>query len=158
DELRTDAAKALSLIPGRHRFNLHAIYAETGGRPVKRDRIGPEHFSRWVDWAKEQKLGLDFNPTYFAHRLAASGFTLAHSDSAGASLGLPHGAAGRRSGPLSAKPLATPGPPNVWPPDGFKAPPADRKSPREVLAKSLDELFAEPLDARHHRDAVESKL
>src|SRR5213593_1836415 len=64
DELRADAAKAFSLIPGRHRFNLHAIYAETGGRPVERDRLGPEQFVRWVDWAKEHKLGLDFNPTY----------------------------------------------------------------------------------------------
>ena len=158
DELRADAAKAFSLIPGRHRFNLHAIYAETGGRPVERDRIGPEHFARWVDWAKEQKLGLDFNPTYFSHRLAASGFTLAHPDSAVRKFWIDHGIACRRIGAYFGKQLGTPCVTNVWIPDGFKDLPADRKTPRERLTKSLDELFAEPLDTRHHRDAVESKL
>ena len=67
DELRADAEKALGLIPGKHRFNLHAIYAETGGRPVERDELGPEHFQRWVDWARSHGLGLDFNPTFFSH-------------------------------------------------------------------------------------------
>src|SRR5438034_5077049 len=158
DELRADAAKAFSLIPGRHRFNLHAIYAETGGRPVERDRLGPEHFARWVDWAKEQKLGLDFNPTYFAHRLAASGFTLAHADAAVRKFWIDHGIVCRRIGASFGKALGSPCVTNVWIPDGFKDLPADRKAPRERLAQSLDELFAEPLDPRHNRDAVESKL
>lgn len=158
DELRADAAKAFSLIPGRHRFNLHAIYAETGGRTVERDRLGPEHFGRWVDWAKEQKLGLDFNPTYFAHRLATSGFTLAHADPAVRKFWIDHGIACRRIGAHFGKQLGTPCVTNVWIPDGFKDLPADRKAPRERLTKSLDELFAEPLDPRHNRDAVESKL
>src|SRR5262245_624590 len=158
DELRSDAAKAFSIIPGRHRFNLHAIYAETGGRAVERDRLGPEHFARWVDWAKEQKLGLDFNPTYFAHRLASSGFTLAHPDASVRRFWIDHGIACRRIGAHFGKQLGTPCVTNVWIPDGFKDLPADRKSPRERLAKSLDELFAEPIDPRHNRDAVESKL
>src|SRR5438552_4652089 len=82
DELRADLETAFALIPGRHRLNLHASYAETGGRRVERTDLAPEHFARWVDWAKSQGLGLDFNPTFFAHPLAASGFTLAHPDAA----------------------------------------------------------------------------
>jgi L-rhamnose isomerase len=158
DELRADAAKAFSLIPGRHRFNLHASYAETGSRRVERDRLGPEHFARWVDWAKEQKLGLDFNPTYFAHPLAAGGFTLAHPDAAVRKFWIHHGVACRRIGAHFGKQLGTPCVTNVWIPDGYKDLPADRKSPRERLTRSLDELFAEPLDPRHNLDAVESKL
>jgi L-rhamnose isomerase len=158
DELRADAAKAFSLIPGRHRFNLHAIYAETGGCVVERDQLAPKHFARWVDWAKEQKLGLDFNSTYFAHPLAASGFTLSHPDPAVRKFWIGHGIACRRIGAHFGKQLGTPCVTNVWIPDGYKDLPADRKSPRERLTKSLDELFAEPLDPRHNLDAVESKL
>ena len=73
DELRADADWAMSLLPGKHRFNLHAIYAETGGKKVERDQLGPEHFAAWIDWAKSRGIGLDFNPSYFAHPLAASG-------------------------------------------------------------------------------------
>ena len=78
DELRGDTIKALSLIPGKHRFNLHACYAETGGKRVDRNELCPEHFQGWIDWCKEQGLGMDFNPTYFAHPKAADGMTLAH--------------------------------------------------------------------------------
>src|SRR5947209_2671511 len=80
DELRADLDKALSLIPGRHRLNLHAIYAETQGRKVERDRLGPEHFAAWTDWAKARHLGVDFNGTFFSHPLAADGFTLSSRD------------------------------------------------------------------------------
>ena len=80
DELRRDAAKALSLIPGTHRFNLHAFYGEFGGKRVDRDEIGPEHFAGWIDWAKSLGIGLDFNPTFFSHPKAADNFTLAHPD------------------------------------------------------------------------------
>ncbi|HQN00515.1 MAG TPA: L-rhamnose isomerase, partial [Candidatus Hydrogenedentes bacterium] len=80
DELRQDAEKALSLIPGRHRFNIHAMYAETGGKKVERDALEPGHFQNWVDWAKDKGLGIDFNPTCFGHPKADDGFTLAHYD------------------------------------------------------------------------------
>src|SRR5881227_1885029 len=76
DELRADLDKALSLIPGRHRLNLHASYADTGGRRVERDALEPEHFRRWIDWAKAKGMGMDFNATFFAHPKAAEGFTL----------------------------------------------------------------------------------
>lgn len=158
DELRADLDLVYRLLPGRHRLNLHAIYAEPGGRPVERDELAPEHFSRWVDWARERGLGLDFNPTFFSHPLAASGFTLAHPDSAVRRFWVEHGIACRRIGAHFGRMLGTPCITNVWIPDGYKDLPADRRTPRELLRQSLDAIFAEPLDVAVHRDAVESKL
>src|SRR5678816_3527702 len=80
DELRADFEKALSLIPGKHRVNLHAMYGEFGGKKVERTEIEPKHYRRWIEWASELGLGLDFNPTCFAHANAADGFTLSHPD------------------------------------------------------------------------------
>ena len=157
DELRRDADKALSLVPGTHRFSLHASYAEAG-RPVERNEILPEHFGRWADWARERKLGLDFNPTYFAHPLAADGFTLAHPDAGVRRFWVEHGAACRRVGAYFGRRTGRPCVTNVWIPDGFKDTPADRKAPRERLAAALDEVFTEPIDRELNRDAVESKL
>jgi L-rhamnose isomerase len=158
DELRADVDKVMSLLPGRHRLSLHASYAETGVKKVDRDRLGPEQFSRWVGWAKDKKLGLDFNPTYFAHPKAASGFTLAHADEAVRRFWVEHGIACRHIGAYFGRELGSPCITNVWIPDGFKDTPADRKSPRERLVRSLDEMFAEPIDRRYNRDAVEPKL
>ena len=158
DELRADLDHALRLIPGRHRLNLHAIYAETHGRAVERDQLGPEHFAAWLDWAKAQGLGLDFNGTFFSHPRAADGFTLASRDEGVRRFWVGHGIACRRIGAWFGQQLDTPCVTNVWIPDGYKDVPIDRKSPRERLARSLDEIFAEPLDPRHHLDAVESKL
>jgi L-rhamnose isomerase len=158
DELRADLDKTLSLLPGLHRLNLHASYAETGGRQVERNELAPEHFTRWVDWAKERRLGLDFNPTFFAHRLAAAGFTLAHPDAGIRRFWVEHGIVSRRIGAYFGRVLDTPCVTNVWIPDGFKDTPADRRGPRERLLRSLDEVFAEPLDRAVLRDAVEPKL
>jgi L-rhamnose isomerase len=158
DELRTDLNKALSLLPGIYRLNLHASYAETGGRRVERNELTPDHFARWVDWAKERRLGLDFNPTFFAHPRAASGFTLAHPDEGIRRFWVEHGIVCRRIGAHFGRMLGTPCITNVWIPDGFKDSPVDRKTPRERLQRSLDELFAEPLDPGYLRDAVEPKL
>jgi L-rhamnose isomerase len=159
DELRADVDKALCLIPGRHRLNLHASYAETGGARVERDALEPRHFQGWVDWAKARGLhGLDFNPTFFAHPLAATGYTLAHADERVRAFWVRHGAACRRIGAAMGRALGTPTVTNVWIPDGSKDTPADRRAPRERLARSLDEWFAEPLDAAHNLDAVEAKL
>ncbi len=158
DELRADVDKVLSLVPGKHRLNLHASYAETGGRRVERNELRPEHFSRWVGWAKERGMGLDFNPTYFAHPKAAGGFTLAHPDAGIRRFWIEHGIACRRIGASFGRELGTPCVTNVWIPDGYKDTPVDRKTPRERLRRSLDEVFAEPLDLRFNRDAVEGKL
>jgi L-rhamnose isomerase len=114
DELRADLDKALALIPGRHRLNLHASYAETGGRHIERNEVAPEHFSRWVEWAKDHRLGLDFNPTYFAHPRAASGFTLAHPDEGIRRFWVEHGIACRRIGASFGRALGTPCITNVW--------------------------------------------
>jgi L-rhamnose isomerase len=158
DELRGDAAKALSLIPGTHRFNLHAFYGEFGARRVERDAIGPEHFAGWIDWAKSLGIGLDFNPTLFSHPKAADNFTLSHRDQAIRSFWIRHAAACRRIGAAMGTALGTPCVTNVWIPDGMKDSPVDRVGPRERLTESLDAVFAEPLDPAVHLDAVEGKL
>ncbi len=157
-ELRADFELALSLIPGRHRMNLHACYAETGGERVERDELTPAHFQGWIEWAKEQRLGMDFNPTYFAHPQAADGFTLAHHDPAIRQFWVDHGIVCRRIGAAIGAALQSPCVTNVWIPDGYKDTPADRNSPRARLAESLDAIFAEPLDPRCNLDAVEAKL
>lgn len=158
DELRMDLEKALSLLPGSHRLNLHAIYAETGGRKVERDALEANHFERWIDWARSRRIGMDFNPTYFAHPLAASGFTLAHADPSIRQFWIDHGIACRHIGAAIGKALGSPCVTNVWIPDGSKDTPIDRKRPRERLTAALDAIFAEPFDPKYNRDAVEGKL
>jgi L-rhamnose isomerase len=158
DELRTDLDKAMSLIPGKHRLNLHASYAEVAGPKVDRDRLEVAHFQNWIDWAKSRKIGLDFNPTYFAHPKAADGFTLAHRDEGIRKFWIQHGIVCRQIGAAMGKSLGTPCVTNVWIPDGYKDTPVDRKSPRQRLAHSLDAVFAQPLDPAHNLDAVEGKL
>jgi L-rhamnose isomerase len=158
EELRADLELALGLVPGRHRVNLHAMYAETAGRPVERNDLGPQHFSRWIDWAKARKLALDFNPTFFAHPMAASGLTLSHPEDSIRRYWIEHGVACRRIGAAIGKALDSACVINVWIPDGSKDLPVDRRSPRERLRRSLDEVFSEKLDARFALDSVESKL
>ena len=158
DELRSDLDQAYELIPGQHRLNLHAIYAETGGRRVERTDLQPEHFSRWVDWAKANDHGLDFNPTCFSHPMAASGFTLASYDPDVRRFWIDHCIASRRIGEHFGRALGTPCVTNVWIPDGFKDTPVDRKRPRQLLAESLDAVFADKIDPRFNLDAVEGKL
>jgi L-rhamnose isomerase len=158
DELRSDLDRALSLIPGQHRLNLHAIYADYDGRKVDRGEIAPKHFARWLDWARTRGLGLDFNGTFFSHAKADSGFTLAHRDEGIRRFWVAHGIACRKIGEHFGRELGTPCITNLWIPDGYKDLPADRKTPRDILRRSLNEIFAERLDVNFHRDAVESKL
>ncbi len=157
-ELRADLDKVCSLLPGRHRLNLHACYGEFGGSKVDRDQIEVGHFQGWIDWAKARGLGLDFNPTCFAHPLAADGFTLAHREPSVRAFWIEHARRCRRIGAAMGRELGTPCVTNVWIPDGYKDTPVDRKAPRERLAAALDTVFAEPLDPAHHLDALESKL
>ncbi len=158
DELRADAEKAFSLIPGRHRFNLHAIYRETGGKPVERNELEPAHFQRWADWAKQLGIGVDFNPTYFSHPKADDGYTLAHRDPDIRRFWVEHGIACRKIGEAFGRQLGSPCVTNVWIPDGSKDITIDRAGPRELLCESLDEMFAPEIDRRYNLDAVESKL
>jgi len=158
DELRRDLEFAFGLIPGRHRVNLHAIYGDFGGRTVERNAIGPGHFASWIEWAKSRRAGLDFNPTFFSHPLAADGFTLSHRDASVRRFWIEHAVACRRIGAAMGRALGTPAVTNVWIPDGHKDLPADRKAPRERLVAALDAVFREPLDPSHQLDAIESKL
>src|SRR5687767_2244725 len=158
DELRSDAEKAFSLIPGRHRFNLHAFYGDFEGRRVDRDRIAPGHFSAWIEWARRLGIGLDFNPTFFSHPNAADNFTLSHADPAIREFWIAHGAACRRIGGAIGQALGNTCITNFWIPDGMKDTPIDRVGPRERVLAAFDAIFDEAIDPAHNRDAVEGKL
>jgi L-rhamnose isomerase len=158
DDLRSDLDLAYRLIPGTHRLNLHAIYAETGGRKVERNALLPEHFSTWADWAKENKHGVDFNPTCFSHPLAESGFTLSSYEPTVRQFWIEHCIASRKIGAYFGQTLGTPAVTNIWIPDGYKDTPVDRKTPRELLKDSLDQILAEPISKVYNLDSVEAKL
>jgi L-rhamnose isomerase len=157
DELRRDLDLVYSLLPGSHRLNLHAIYLEAEGK-VERNEIEPRHFSAWKDWAKANGHGVDFNPTCFSHPKSADGFTLAHRDEGVRQYWIEHCIASRKVGEYFGRALGTPAVTNIWVPDGYKDSPADRRTPRELLCKSLDAVLAEKIDPRYNLDAVEPKL
>jgi L-rhamnose isomerase len=157
-ELRADLEKAFSLIPGKHRLNLHACYLENGGKFVDRNEIEPRHFQGWIDWAKANGLGMDFNPTYFSHSKVDGGFTLSHPDKSIRDFWIEHGIACRKIATEIGRQIGSPVITNFWMPDGFKDIPANRLAPRELMAESLDRIFAEPIATSLNVDAVESKL
>ena len=158
EQLRSDFAQATSVIPGRHRFNLHASYAEMGGRKVDRDALSVAQFQNWIDWAKKLKIGLDFNQTYFSHPLVKGGFTLTSPDKAVRKFWIEHGIRSREIGAAIGKALGKTCLTNLWIPDGMKDTPADRKGPRERLAQSLDAIFKKKIDRKFNVDSVEPKL
>ena len=157
DELRSDLELAFSLIPGKHRLNLHALYGEFD-RPVDRNLIDVRNFQRWLDWARSQDVPIDFNPSYFSHPNAADGFTLAHADAGIRQFWIEHGIACRKIAASMGEAQGSPCVNNFWVPDGCKDTPADRSGPRERLAASLDTIFAEELSPSHTLDSVECKL
>lgn len=157
DELRADLKFAYAMIPGSHRLNLHAMYMDTDDTP-DRDEIEYKHFVPWVDWAKEQRLGLDFNPTFFAHAKADDNLTLSHPDEGIRDFWIEHG---RRTREIAARMGAELGSTcvnNIWVPDGYKDTPVDRMAARRRLEASIDQMIAAPHDRTYMRDAVESKL
>ncbi|MFP4384672.1 MAG: L-rhamnose isomerase [Spirochaetia bacterium] len=158
DELRQDADKVMSLLPGKHRFNLHAVYREADGGNPGRNDITVEHFRKWIDWAGEKGIGLDFNPTFFSHPKADTGFTLSSPDPNIRNFWIEHGKVCREVSAGIGKALGTPCVNNIWIPDGSKDKPVDRKMYREILRGALDEILAEKMDQTHIIDAVESKL
>ncbi|NUO81772.1 L-rhamnose isomerase [candidate division KSB1 bacterium] len=157
-ELRMDAEQALALLPGRHRFNLHAMYGEFGGKKVDRDEIAAEHFYGWRDWAKANQLALDFNATCFAHPNAASGFTLSHRKPALREFWIEHVQRCREISAALGREQKSPCLHNLWIPDGSKDLPADRWSPRARLRASLDKIFQVTHSSSAMKDALESKL
>jgi L-rhamnose isomerase len=157
DELRADLQVVYSLVPGKHRLNLHALYGEFSTR-VDRDRIGVEHFQGWIDWGREHGVRLDFNPSYFSHEKAMDGFTLAHRDAGIRRFWIEHGIACRKIAAAMGRAQGSPCINNFWIPDGYKDAPIDRLAPRQRLLDSLDTIFAESLPAAESADAVECKL
>ncbi|MBP3361200.1 MAG: L-rhamnose isomerase [Clostridia bacterium] len=157
EELMADIDKALSLIGGTHRINLHASYAVTGGIEVDRDQLKPEHFAKWVEFAKERNLGLDFNPTFFSHPKAADA-TLSSEVEEIRAFWVRHGQACIKIAEYFANELGTPSLVNIWIPDGLKDIPADRTAPRARLKKSLDEILSIDYDKSKVYIAVESKV
>lgn len=158
EELRADLEKVFSLVPGKHRLNLHAFYLEAGGKKVDRDQIETPHFQGWIDWCKSLGIGMDFNPTCFAHPKAADGFTLAHGDKGIRDFWIEHAKRCRKIGADIGRALGSTCVVNVWIPDGYKDLPVDRVGPRKRLIESLDAIFAEKLPEKDEIDAVECKL
>lgn len=158
EELMADMDQVFSLIPGKHRINLHAIYAIfEPGEEVDRDKLEPKHFAKWVEYAKERGLGIDFNPTFFSHP-KASEYTLSSPNEEIRKFWINHGIACLKISEYFAKELKTPCLMNIWIPDGFKDIPADRLSPRARLKDSLDQILATPYDKSLVNVAVESKV
>jgi len=158
DELRQDLEKVYSLIPGKHRLNLHAIYGDFRGKVVDRDQINDEHFKSWADWAKSLGIGIDFNCTLFSHPKANSGFTLSSKKSEIRKFWIEHVKRCRAISEFLGKETGKRTVHNIWIPDGTKDITVDRYRHREILKESLDEIFNEKYNAEYMRDSVESKL
>jgi len=157
-ELQADLDQALSLIPGKHRLNLHASYGDFGGKKVDRNEITAAHYQVWFDWCKAHGMGFDFNPTYYSHPLSEDGFTLSSSDKATREFWIDHGIRCREIAAEAGKQLGNTVVTNFWIPDGYKDTPVDRKGPRERLESALDTIFAKTINPQHNLDAVECKL
>lgn len=158
EQMRADLDKVLSLLPGKQRLSLHAIYGEFGGKLVDRDQIEPKHFQGWIDWAKSREIGLDFNCTCFSHPLADDGFTLSAKDEKIRKFWVEHTKRCRAIAAEMGKQLGTPSVHNIWIPDGSKDVPVDRNTLRGQLKKSLDEIFSVKYPKKYLKDSVESKL
>ena len=157
DELRADADVAMGMIPGCKKFNLHASYAELGGRKLERSEYTAEQFAAWMDWAAERGMGLDFNPTYFSHPMVKDGFTLSSPDKAVRDYWIEHGKRCREIGEAFYKKLGKECVINYWMPDGYKDTPADMAAPRARMIESLDAIFAGG-SIEGVKEAVESKV
>jgi L-rhamnose isomerase len=158
EEMRADVEKVLSLLPGKQRLSLHAIYGDFGGEFVDRDQIEPKHFQSWIDWAKSLGIGLDFNCTCFSHPKADDGFTLSSKNEEYRKFWIEHTKRCRRIGAEMGRQLGTPCVHNLWIPDGSKDTPVDRMTHRALLKDSLDQIFSEQYPLEHLKDGVESKL
>ncbi|OFY74646.1 MAG: L-rhamnose isomerase, partial [Bacteroidetes bacterium RBG_19FT_COMBO_42_7] len=158
DQMRDDLDKVMSLLPGRQRLNLHAIYGEFGGKAVDRDQIELKHFKGWINWARKRKIGLDFNCTCFSHPLADDGFTLSSKNPRIRKFWIEHTKRCRAIAAEMGKQLGTPSVHNIWIPDGTKDTPVDRYTLRKLLKKSLDEIFSVKYPKKYLKDSIESKL
>lgn len=158
DELTADFDKALSYVPGKNKVNVHALYLNNGGKEIDRDQVEPEHFDGWIDWANSQKVGLDFNPSFFSHPKVADGYTLASRDAGIRDFWVEHGIRSRKIAEYMGKRTGQQCINNIWIPDGEKEVPMDTLAPRERFAESLDRMHKATTDEKYHIDALESKL
>ena len=158
EELMADFDRAISLIPGKKKINLHAIYAVTGGERVDRDKLEPKHFDAWIDYAKSRGIGIDFNPTFFSSPYVKNDLTLSSPDEETRAYWVRHGKACRKISAYIGEKLGTPCLCNIWIPDGMKEIPADRLGPRARLKKSLDEIYSVKYDKKYIIDSLESKV
>ena len=158
EQMRADLDKVMSLLPGKQRLNLHAIYGEFEGKKVDRDQIEVKHFQGWINWAKKRGIGLDFNCTCFSHPHADDGFTLSSKNEKIRKFWVEHTKRCRAIGAEMGKKLGTPTVHNIWIPDGMKDTPVDRNTLRKQLKKSLDEIFAVKYPKKYLKDSIESKL
>ena len=158
DELRADISKAVSMIPGNLRVGLHSCHAETMGKKIDRDEYTIDLYKNWVDWAKEKKLNLDFNPTFFSHPRMDGDFSLASADESARKFWIEHGKRCREIGAEFGKAQGSPCITNFWMPDGYKDVPADTEAPRLRMIDSLNQIFAPKIDPAYEVDSLESKL
>ncbi len=157
-ELLHDLDQAMSMIPGKLKVSVHACQAETGGKKVSRDEYTYAQFQRWIDWARDRKIGLDFNPTFFSSPMMDGDFSLSSTDDTKRRFWIEHGKRSREIGEVFGRELGIRSVVNYWMPDGYKDTPADTASRRELMIQSLDEIFAAPLDTALVAEALESKL
>ena len=159
EELLADMDKAMSLMPGKKKINVHACYAIfEDGEFVDRDKLEPKHFQKWVDFAKERGMGLDFNPTFFSHPMVKDGLTLSSPDEEVRNFWIEHGKACIRISQYFAEQTGVPCVMNIWTGDGFKDIPADRMGPRVRYKESIDAILSEPFDTNLVKPCVESKV
>ncbi|MBS0010268.1 MAG: L-rhamnose isomerase [Bacteroidales bacterium] len=157
-ELKQDIEKVMSLLPGRQRLNLHAIYGDYGDNFIDRDRIETEHFRTWIDWAANMGIGLDFNCTCFSHPKADDGFTLSSKNKSIRDFWIEHVKRCRMIGSDMGRELGSPCIHNLWIPDGSKDIPVDRFTARAILKEALDEIYSVEYPQQHLKDSLESKL
>ena len=153
-----DLDKAFSLIPGKKKLNLHSSYAIFDGEPVGRDKIEPCHFAKWVEFAKQRNMGIDFNPTFFSHPMVKDGLTLSSPDDEVRRYWIDHGKACVRISEYFATETGEPCVINFWIPDGYKDIPADRLGPRKRFKEALDEILSIPYDKTKVYVTLESKV
>ncbi len=159
EELMADIDKVMSLVPGKVKLNLHACYAIfEPGEFVDRDKLEPKHFEKWVKFAKERNIGIDFNPTYFSHPKVKNGLTLSSPDPETRKFWIEHGKACIRISEYFAKETGVPCVMNIWTGDGFKDIPADRMGPRMRYKESIEEILKQPFDKNLVKVTVESKV
>ncbi len=159
EELMADMDRAISLIPGKKKINVHACYAIfENGAFADRDKLEPKHFAKWVEFAKERNMGLDFNPTFFSHPMVKDGLTLSSPDPQVRRFWIEHGKACIRISEYFAKETGVPCVMNIWTGDGFKDIPADRMGPRMRYKEAIGEILAEPYDRTLVKPCVESKV